>query len=592
MANLKKGQIMTVLESKYNEIIDTFELEKPLDANNINMLVKEVLHSFLIGKNKPAIYCNGGHTKMLMADFMFELKNVKIIIDNYHTEFASGFKIISDEKIEEFDVDAIIISSYKFRKEISEKLGMQYPKIPVLDIYEEIQKKGVNLQADYYYNNHPFQHYHIINELNRLDDSEEKYKELVTKYLHIKDVRMAFNSAKKLVELYPKEKNKKLAKDIRILYELEIELFDKIDKNNVLLLCLDGMRRQDMSQKCVPKLMDVISKKGCFYDNTYSYSTSTYESLIPVYSENTDFKTEYYKHNKVDSSYCRFIGEALKQDRKIYFYTDMDYYIYDKKINYSNSFQTITEKLWYFLIDAINTDNGLFLIHELYETHYSFSNPYTREKLLAEGTAMLFDFLPQKGGKLRADYISQHNDAMKYIDDTLSSFLGKSNFKILLYADHGNLLLSDECTIREIDEIKLTCSEEWIQVPFVIFNNGNEGKRISDLHSLMQLNSAVICMMNNKIYRHDNADYIKVGRSELYNPDFRMLYKMINQEQDLLAFECFVFKDGIKIVIFSDGNFRIYKGDARVFNQEMYKEYIVSILPFITVSNNLMREEV
>ncbi|SFI08576.1 hypothetical protein SAMN04487830_12147 [Pseudobutyrivibrio sp. OR37] len=559
--NLRKELI-----KKYDELFEKYSLNRPLDSKKIALNVKDILEHFLKDKKKPALYANGGHTRMLMADFMFEMKNVKIIIDNYNQENESGFKQISDDQISEFDIDGIIISSYKFRKEIKEKLTKICPDIPALDIYDEINARGIKLNADYYYGTHPHQLYRTINKLNKNLESEEKLFELVSLYIQIKDFRLAAESVERLLSLFPNETYKLLLGDIKEIREQLLEGYKKIGSKNVLLMCLDGMRRSDVTEDNMPRLMAVINQKGYRYTNAYSFSTSTFESLVPVYSENYDLSTNYYNHGVVDASDCRFIKEALKQGRDIHLYTDMDKHIEGEGINHCGAFQTITEKLWEFVMDALETDNGLFILHELYETHYSFSNPYTSGDVVFEGTAMLFDFLPAKGGKLRADYIRQHNDSLRYVDGIMAEFIELSRFKIFLYADHGNLLLPKNATLKDVSEIQLSCSAEWTEIPFVLIGEYIPNGECDDIVSLSEMNNVVIALEKDEVPIIPKKKYVKCARTQIYNPDFRFLYREMGHEENLMAFEAFVFEDGKKLIVFSNGLKKLYVNEHQIFD--------------------------
>ncbi len=572
------------IEELYDSIFEKYELDVVLDEKKIGGIIKNALNTFLFDKDNPAIYANGGHTKMLMADYMYELKKVKIIIDNYSKECdENGFDIISDNQIYDREVDGIVISSFKFRKEIKQRLIEIVPEIPVLDIYEVIESEGINLKSDYYYNNHPFHHYKIINELIRADDSEEKYIGLITKALHIKDLGLVEQYINKLVRIYPKKQYLSMQADIKELRALFQEGIKQIQTDNILLLCLDGLRRQDFSASKMPKTYAFIQKNGVVWNNMYSYSTSTFESLMPVYSGNTNQKSHSYICNCVSDGDCSFINLAKRQKRNIYFYTDMEHYIEDSCIHYHECFQTITQKIWEFVNRAQEEKNGLFLIHELYETHYSFSNPYTESRLLAEGTAMLFDFLPQKGGRLRTDYVKQQSDALSYVDDVLVDFFKKLNCKVVIFADHGNIVLEKGTKIEDVPEINLTCSEEWTQIPFVVLNYKEKGKCVNELSSLMSLSGIVCQMLRNERITIKESNYIKLGRSEIYNPDFKMLYKNMGYEEDLKAFEAFVFNSGEKLIVFSDGSRKLYFNDKQIINLSREKDLFEIVKSDITV---------
>ena len=112
-------EIKAELEKRYEDLFEKYNLERPLDSKNISLIIKRSLCKFLENCKKPAVYCGGGHTKMLMADFIYELKKVRYIVDNYaKPEADSGFILIRDEEIETEGIDAVILSSYKFRRDL------------------------------------------------------------------------------------------------------------------------------------------------------------------------------------------------------------------------------------------------------------------------------------------------------------------------------------------------------------------------------------------------------------------------------------------------------------------------------------------
>lgn len=556
------------MEKQYHDLFTKYHLEQPLDSGNVSSIIRQSLHTFLLDVKKPAIYCNGGHTKMLMADFIHELKKVKHIVDNYGSLEEKGYVLIKDEEIELYGIDAIVLSSYKFRKELKKNLKEKHPHIPVLDIYDEFEKRDVKVQADYYYAHHPYQYYKRINQLQQeIKESnndltiKELYRDLVTKYLHIKDFRTAVIKLKEWRN--DSKEAEQMLRDIQALYDLQKKAAASLSDRHILMLCLDGLRRQDLSEQTMPKMDRMFRETGYQYTNAYSFSTSTYESLIPVYSENGDLRSKYYEKSNVKMEKCRFATFAEKQGRTFYIYGDAEHFIEGEHIHYSERFLTITEKLWQFILDACETENGLFYLHESYESHFAFSNPYTKTPLISEGTAMLFDFLPVKGGQLRTDYARQHEDAIYYLDDVMEPLLNPMKCRMIVYADHGNLLLNYNTKLSEIGDMEYTCSEGWTRIPLIL-RSPEMGTGTDDrLISLMQLNNMVISLLQQSTYQMPEVDYIKMARSELYNPDFRFLYEMIGKKESLQAFECFLFTSGKKLIIFADGTVKVYDADDR-----------------------------
>ena len=55
---------------------------------------------------------------------------------------------------------------FKFRKQIGIELMNSFPHVRVLDIYEELEMRGIILKCEYYKINHPYSHYQEINSIN------------------------------------------------------------------------------------------------------------------------------------------------------------------------------------------------------------------------------------------------------------------------------------------------------------------------------------------------------------------------------------------------------------------------------------------
>ena len=93
-----------LLKRKYEELQEMCGDALQDSSDNINFIIRRSLNRFLGECEQPAVWCYGHHTKMLMADFMFELKKVHYIIDNgIKSGAGSGFELITEGEIEERD---------------------------------------------------------------------------------------------------------------------------------------------------------------------------------------------------------------------------------------------------------------------------------------------------------------------------------------------------------------------------------------------------------------------------------------------------------------------------------------------------------
>lgn len=546
------------LFEKYTELLKILNMEEGISTKKTNEIIKEALGFFCKTHRNPAIWCYGKHTQMLMMDFIYEMKNVKIIIDTVKKESEnSGFQIITPDQIEAYGIDGIIISTYVYKEEIKEKIRNNYKDIDYLDIYDQLAFSGIIYKSSYFTVSHPWNRYQVINELQiRCENSssvaerEDYLKRIVKEYVAIKDFLSAIKYSQKTKNT---EENSNILEKLQVLYEAEKESVSQICSESTVMLCIDGLRRKDLLAGKLPILSMWIEKQGYFFTNAYSVSTSTYESLMPAYSHNNDMRTKYYEKNELRKEECPFVREACDLNRKIYFYTDVTKFVNCDEIIYSGAIQTATEKIWDLAVSASKKNEELLYLHILYESHYSYLNPYTTTPLVAEGSNIMFDFLESRGGKLQTDYEQQQTDALRYIDDILMPFLERIPCRIVLYADHGNILMKEPDTLQSIERTKYTCHKDLIEIPIVLKCPELTPQKDDRLISLMEINNIVCSLLRHEKYQYSEPEYIKVQRSEIYNPDFCYLYKKNGREKELQAFELFVFRDGVQLMVYADG---------------------------------------
>lgn len=571
-----------MLIEKYSSLMQKYGYKDNSYNGEINTIIRKSISSFVSKCSKAAIWCYGKHTKMLMADFVFELKSIKLIIDEkLKDQEDSGFKFIGSDEIISLEVDGIIISSYKYRKEIYDIINSKYPKIQVLDIYKELEMHGIYLETEYYNLGHPYQLLQSFNNyvLEYNSNPNEKVAfNMQEILLSMKD----FNLAYKWACQFQKDSIgnwEDYSKEVYSLYELELTCAKNINSNNVVMFCIDGLRYCDI--KDMPEFHKYLTNNTKYYTNAYSVSTSTFESLIPAYGRYEDLSVGYYKENIVKKGECDFINVAKSQNRRIYFYTDSFRFIDDEAINVTEEAQTTTQKLWDFIIDANRGNNGLFYVHILYESHYSYPNPYTEKPIIADGSNIVFDFLERNGGCLRTDYEKQHRDTLRYLDDTITPFIKNLDCGIVYFADHGNVVFPIDKRLEDIKYTEHTFCQELIRIPFAVKNsNDNNGTTDDILCSLFSINDIVISLLNRDKYEMPKKSYIKLMRSALYNPDFKYILSKLGYERGLMAFEIFVFEDGYKLVVYEDGTKELYNlNDEQIMDVKIMEdvEKIISL---------------
>ncbi len=566
------------LREQYTNLLEKYKIEIKDSNENIIAIMRESIDSFMNTHKRVAVYCYGEHTKALMVDFIFELRDIVCIIDNGDVKAEQqGFEIIKDEDIERREIDGIIISSYRYRDEIKDALVKNHSEIDFLDFYDEMNLRGVQIEQEFFTLGTPYQHYIDINKLyQELDDGIDvsvNMWRLLGKLIEIKDFRLAFQLANFFYRQSEEKKYLDLANDLNVLWEQCLNILKEIGEA-VLLLCVDGLKAEEICEKGrLKKTYSILQRKAKIFTRAYSYSTSTYESLLPVFSENYNQKTGYMKNPTILSNRCRFIKYAKENGRNIYMYTCGTKYIDDPQIKYAEHPQTITQMLWNFLNDLEIDANGLFYIHMLYESHFTFPSPYFKEKhMVVDGTSLFFDFLSTKGSKLRGKYSSQYDAAMRYIDDTLAPLFNAMTCRTFFFADHGNNNYEEieRNGIEGMTPNDMTACEELLRIPMAVISPEEiEKGENSSLISLAELNDIALSLMRKEKFDYHEKSYIKIGRTAIYNPDYKYIYKHIfHSEHSLCAFEGFIFIDGYKLLVFSNGTKELYRTNDEYIIQD------------------------
>lgn len=266
-----------LLRQAYENLINKYSFLEAGQRQNVNKLIKCFLQEFTASCTTPALWCYGKHTRMLMTDFMFEMKRVKYIVDAQYKSMAeSGFHIIDKEHIQACKIDGIIISSFLYREEIKEILRREYPELKYLDIYDRLREQDVILTDNYFSYNHPYAYYRQINQLKRDicagKEGEKSYLSLINAYVTIKDFQSAIHCAEKLSQGKMEGQYCQLVEDLKEIYQLELGSLEGISSKNVLMLCIDGLRRQDVLGDTMPGIKRYLTENSLLYTNAYSVS--------------------------------------------------------------------------------------------------------------------------------------------------------------------------------------------------------------------------------------------------------------------------------------------------------------------------------
>lgn len=385
---------------------------------------------------KIAIYGAGIHTQEILRIIRRPDNLVCIIDKKLQGEKRFEVPVIDVSEIEGYKVDVVIISSFKYRNDMSHEIRKRYPKIKILDFYDEIQNRNLELE-DVFYAINPEQKYIQINQLllsyERESDFETKealLQDLISAYLSIKDFTLVFKYIEKYLKLF------KSKAENYILFEKELkELFRDIQEqiknkreNITAVFCVDSLKQTEI--KNMQYLSQFANENYQFECFMAEYPQTRYALQTLLTGKHTfDFLTQeerdiewsdgellkYLKDNKID---FRFIG-TLPND---------PFTLLDDKSKRKKERLLPSEIFWNGVVEILESNNdAVFFFH----TGYAIHSPH----FLGEWNKNLkYEFETMK------ELEEQYQASVNYMDAVLKfylEFLISNYITQIVLGDHG-----------------------------------------------------------------------------------------------------------------------------------------------------------
>lgn len=385
-----------------------------------------------------ALVCGGKHTQHLLDDFSELLNTVEIIDKNAKNIQLGNHRIVDYADINRFD--SLVISSYEYRHEIRENLIQLNYKGRIIDLYEFLEEKGIDLSREYYlYKDDPYSMIIIANSLLCQCVDREKRREILLailrKYIENRDLY----EAEITIEKYYREVSSQdgTLKNIKSgLQALENNIMEEISQKktrDIICFWQDDLRyetSQNMSyyNECRANGVDFINAYGS------SISTrNTFGCMMEGQDEISLF-SEGRKPNQVDDFLenegyvCYRIGGSAE----CVLLKDFDY----KNAELSD-YSVATTKLFWKLIQLLITSSKpvFVIVHSILETHPPFYAPILEDYYFSSSS--------EKYRLETAENMEKYKNCVKkcakYLDDEnrfLARFLSTNAVKIYM-SDHG-----------------------------------------------------------------------------------------------------------------------------------------------------------
>lgn len=115
---------------------------------------KLLIHLYLKDrlKNKSiAIKGAGTHTTEILKLLDNEVDVKCIVVDKITDKYVFPYPVITMNQLQDYQVDLVLISSYRYAKEMKEELRSMDSTYEIFDLYEELASMGIVLEKEFYY---------------------------------------------------------------------------------------------------------------------------------------------------------------------------------------------------------------------------------------------------------------------------------------------------------------------------------------------------------------------------------------------------------------------------------------------------------
>lgn len=521
---------------------------------------------------KVAIWGAGVHTEKLLELINIKNKRLICIIDRdpaLHGTFLQGIQVCSPEVIEKEDIDLVFISSYRFRKEISSYVTLKYKSCKYVDVYAEYGIIYGNIpEVPSFLPNKWIDSTVVRKFYEDPNTNKERYAfDLIVWYLRDRDLLYAeffikeyisknYNNKPLFIE-FLKEFNEMLTSIKNIMTSRK--------NNDINFFLIDSLRERDLIH--MPFLME-LRKKSIDFKKAYSTSTYTAASMFSVFSNKLPFENNGLRFmKKIPFQDYLLFNSFYKKNYKIFISSSMSFMPENAVVQIAPPENTLTQPiamaLWKCLCEIIREPKrDYFNFLHIIESHYPHncgyhpnSDEYTQKMYVDLAAFNQKDDLVEKE-RLFFDLNNRYRECLRYIDKYLQFFmeLVTRDSTNIFIGDHGQLLGE-----HQLIGNMLTCYDENIHVPVIVYNEKYKSYEYNSLFSLLDLQEQLLHILKNGVVKELKYEYIVVERDPVYADCF-IKNKYFNEIFEKKYFEAYIVIrcETSKFILYYDGTEEYY----------------------------------
>ena len=588
---------MSILDDKLNNIINSSginfynnEIREDLSNRKINVdIVNEInkIWNSIKDDSRVAIYGAGNHTIKLFEVINRKNKNIVCVIDNLKPigKFLE-YPLINKEQIKDYNIDVVFISTLGYAKEIKEEVIKEFPRIEVINLYEELNTKGyINNQAFFYQKDSEIYSYiYEVKNIYENENSEKYLSNLIYTYIKNRDFLYTY----KYIDEYIKNKYEqselfKLLRDKLDVFINNIKgKIDKQDTKNGLIFLIDSLRWKDIYKNNDMEFIKKISKQSINCHNAYTHVPYTTMSILSILTEKKLFESDLVNESLPIKKQGIF-NRVDKLNYKFKYYGNHNHF-FEESMYSKNEINNMPYLFWRYICDNYENDKNYanISIMHIFEAHYPYISGNHSKRPITWG---------MYGGKiLSEDEIlvrrQQRKETLKYIDEQFKYYhnIISSNTSLIITSDHGNLIEGDISSNNDnfyIDDV--------IKIPYIISDNNihveDENRLISHLDTSQIICNLIKC--KNPFDGIKEKEFVEVNRDFTYSKFHIEKLEKLNKLYLGRAYKCFR-SNTEKYVALYGGEELFYimpNEDINLINNDEYKNRIEEIR--LKVNNKL-----
>lgn len=376
------------------------QLEDLMQQYNVNqsgeeyydIILREV-HSVLEEncKNKLiSIRGCGVHTEELLDIMSFPCKieaiyDQRFVVEGKYKRDGKGYCALPSEKIIDARTEVIIISSFRHRKTIREELEKMHLGIPIIDIYDELNLRGINLQEAFYYNTqHSYENVLLfLKKYKSAENNELKeqfLRNLIYYSLKIRDFKNTFVYLDTYIEkgYQNSERYRGFRNDLKRFLKSIQERIQSRKERDVIIVWNDQVGYEDV--ELFPYIRQT-AENGVEFCNAFTPVPFTYAAFWGMFEKqySIDDKIYFASHDKIGAQNA--ILHMLREKGYIFRYIGDGPTAECFEEEYGKgypSYDSSCVRCFDMLGELINADTKVcIMLHGLVETH----NPYLSAEL-------------------------------------------------------------------------------------------------------------------------------------------------------------------------------------------------------------------